>query len=186
MRKHLFIAAWAIIALTAVYLQAGGQAHALQITSARLQPIHTLAEVKPNHEKILQDFLEEKNSPLAPHARDFIDAAEKNNLDWKLVVSISGVESYFGRRIPYESYNGWGWGVYGDNVINFASWTDAIETISASIKTKYMDKWDATTVEEIGAIYAADPNWSKKVRNFMNQIETYKGKKEATSLSISI
>ena len=77
--------------------------------------------------KILAEYLKSQDSPLAANASDFVDYADKYNLDWKLVAAISGVESTFGKAIPKSSYNGWGWGVYGNNVIRFASWKDGID-----------------------------------------------------------
>src|SRR3989344_9215484 len=70
-----------------------------------------------NRVKILEEFLKQYNSPLVPHAVDFVKYADEYDLDWKLVASISGLESTFGKAIPYNSYNGWGWGIYGDNMI---------------------------------------------------------------------
>ncbi len=142
--------------------------------------------VSDNREEILRAFLEKYNSPLVDSAGTFIEEADKNNLDWKLVVSIAGVESWFGQRIPYNSYNGWGWGVYGDNVIRFASWDEGIKTISKDLRVKYMEKWGAKDVYEIGQIYAADPNWANKVTSFMNKIEAFAEKSEHSTLSISI
>src|SRR6185436_17585531 len=65
-------------------------------------------------EKVLKEYLASKNSPLDKNAKDFIEAADKYHLDWKLVPAISGVESSFGKAIPNDSYNGWGWG-YSSN-----------------------------------------------------------------------
>lgn len=123
--------------------------------------------------QILHDYLQKYDSPLAPHARVFIQEADKNHLDWKLVAAIAGVESYFGHYIPYNSYNGWGFGVFGNNVRRFESWEQAIQIISKSLKTDYQDKWKAQNVYQIGRIYAADPLWSFKVNHFLSEIETF-------------
>jgi len=107
-------------------------------------------------------------------------------LDWKLVAAISGVESTFGQQIPYESFNGWGWGIYGDNVIRFSSWKQGIETVSQGLRTNYIDKWGARDVYEIGALYAASPTWAQRVDYFMGKISEFKDQKLAQSLSISL
>lgn len=142
--------------------------------------------VQDNRAQILSAFLIEYDSPMVDSADSFIEHADKNNLDWKFVVSIAGVESWFGQRIPYNSYNGWGWGVYGDNVIHFSSWDDGIETISYSLRSKYMNEWGATDVYGIGSKYAADPAWAHKVTAFMEKIDTFAEKYQDQSLSISI
>jgi hypothetical protein len=137
--------------------------------------------------EILQKYLEKYDSPLAPYAQTFIDEADKNNIDWKLVPSISGVESYFGQQIPQYSYNGWGYGVYGNNVLMFASWKDAIARVSYALRTDYKEKWKAETVYQIGAIYAQDPRWSTKVSHFIEDLDQYELlSKSENSLSISL
>jgi hypothetical protein len=139
-----------------------------------------------NRAEILRAYLTKYNSPLAPHAKTFVSEADKYNLDWKFVASIAGVESWFGQRIPANSYNGWGWGVYGNNVHRFASWDDGITTISRELRMKYMDKWGAKDIYGIGNRYAADPKWPSKVLHFMNQIEAFAEEYENPSLSISL
>jgi len=123
-----------------------------------------------NRVVILHKFLASYNSPLTPYAQTFVTEADKNNIDWKLLPAIAGVESYFGMYIPPYSYNGWGFGVYGTNTRRFASWNDAIATITKSLREDYMDKWHANDVYAIGRIYAADPLWADKVSHFMDQI----------------
>lgn len=135
---------------------------------------------------ILRDFLKSYDSPLAPYAADFVAEADRNNIDWKLVAAISGVESYFGEQIPYASYNGWGYGVYGNNVRNFESWSDGIAVVSKALRDDYLDNWGATNVQEIGAIYAADPAWAAKVTHFINLIEGFESRSANTAIPISI
>lgn len=135
--------------------------------------------------KILRAFLQKYNSPLADSARNFIKNADFYNLDWRLVASISGVESTFGQFIPYNSYNGWGWGVYGNNVIYFSSWKEGIETISKGLKENYIDK-GAANIYQIGRIYAESPTWAYKVNYFMEKIDEFKSQNEVNSLSLSL
>lgn len=136
--------------------------------------------------KILKTFLEIYSSPLAPYAKDLVETAELYDLDWKLVASVSGVESTFGKRIPYNSYNAWGWGIYGDNMILFSSWTDGIEEVSKGLRINYIDKWGAENVYDIGRIYAADPNWASKVDFFMQKITEFQYQNLTDGLSISL
>jgi hypothetical protein len=120
---------------------------------------------------ILKDYLAKHNSPLEDSAQDFIDAADQYGLDWKLIVSISGVESTFGKYIP-GGFNGWGWGVYGDNAIYFKSWREAIFTISKGLRENYVNKGYAEPYS-MNRLYAASPNWGGNVTFFMNDIEKY-------------
>lgn len=121
--------------------------------------------------QILAGYLHTHNSPLEYHAQDFIDSAKKYNLDWKLVVAISGVESTFGKHIP-GGFNGWGWGVYGTQAIYFNSWKEAIYTISQGLRKNYVDK-GYTEPYSMNRIYAASPTWGSKVTFFMNEIDKF-------------
>lgn len=141
---------------------------------------------RDNRIKILEEFLEQYNSPLVPHAGDFVKYADKYSLDWKLVAAISGLESTFGKQIPYNSYNGWGWGIYGDNMILFSSWTEGIKTVSEGLRENYINKWGAENVYEIGRFYASSPTWADRVTYLMEKIEEFKNQKLANNLSISL
>lgn len=121
--------------------------------------------------KILKDYLAQYNSPLEHHAQDFIDAADTYNVDWKLVPAIAGVESTFGKRIP-GGFNGWGWGIYGNNRIYFNSWRDGIFTVTKGLKEGYIDK-GLTTPAAMNRVYAASPTWGQKVNYFINDIEKF-------------
>jgi hypothetical protein len=136
--------------------------------------------------KILNKFLKQNNSPLAPYAGEFIKMADKYNLDWKLVAAISGVESTFGNAIPPYSYNAWGWGVYGDNVINFKSWNDGIDTISQGLRERYMDQWGGEDIYQIGAMYASSSAWPGHVEYYMNKIQDFALRNPQDTLSISM
>lgn len=136
--------------------------------------------------KVLSEYLKDKNSPFSDKADVFIKAADENNIDWRLLVAISGVESTFGQEIPYNSYNAWGYGIFEDNTRCFTSWDDAIDTISSDIRTKYMDEWHAENVDQIGRIYAAAPDWSVRVEKFIKEIDAYNIYFASNSLPISL
>lgn len=139
-----------------------------------------------NRAKILKKFLERYRSPISEDAEIFVKEADKNKIDWRLVAAISGVESTFGQQIPLNSYNAWGWGIYGTNCIYFKSFKEGIQIISKGLKENYMDKWEAEDVYEIGRIYAASPTWAQRVIFFMNQIEDFRSDNPIETLSLSL
>ena len=139
-----------------------------------------------NRAQILRFFLEQYNSPLADHAQTFIDQADANHIDWKLVAAISGVESTYGEAIPPYSYNAWGYNVYGTNVRRFSSWDDGITVVSHDLRTIYMDQRGATNVYQIGATYAASPTWASRVQRNMDDIDQYSKRFDNPTLSISL
>lgn len=120
---------------------------------------------------VLYNFLEGYNSPLKNYSRNFVEDADKYNLDYRLLVAISGVESTFAKQLPYNSYNAWGWGIYGNNMIRFSSYPEAIATISKTLRENYIDQWGAKNVYQIGRFYAASPTWAQRVVYFMGKIE---------------
>lgn len=137
-----------------------------------------------NRAKVLKAYLKLHNSPLAESSDTFVKKADQYSLDWKLVVAISGLESTFGQAIPANSYNAWGWGIYGDNVIRFNSWDEGIATISQGLRQNYIDK-GAQDVYQIGRLYAASPTWAQRVEYFMRKIDEFAAK-DPSSLSISL
>lgn len=146
----------------------------------------TVEEKIDYRSQILEKYLQKYNSPLTPYARNFVLEADKNNIDWKLLVAISGVESTFGKQVPANSYNGWGWGIFGSQTKYFTSWDDAIATISKGIRVDYMNKWGAKDIYSIGRIYAASPTWANRVTYFSEDIETFGETYTNSQLSISI
>lgn len=120
---------------------------------------------------ILQNYLAKYNSPLQTHAQDFIDAADHYGIDWKLVPAIAGVESTFGKHIP-GGFNGWGWGVYGNQAIFFNSWRHGIFTVSQGLKERYVAK-GLDTPHKMNKIYAASPTWGTHVNYFIKDMERF-------------
>jgi len=117
----------------------------------------------------LRNFLQNYGSPLAEYAESFVKYADENDLDYRLVPSITGVESTFGKHIPFNSYNAYGW---ANGNYSFASWDDSIEHVSETLKSSYIDK-GATTIAQIAKIYAPpSTTWGVKVQFFVKKIDT--------------
>lgn len=118
----------------------------------------------------LQGYLAEHRSPLEPHAADMVAAADLYNLDWKLLPAITGVESTFGKHIPFNSFNAYGW---NNGNFRFESWEQSINHVSRALKEKYVDR-GLDTPWKIGRVYAPPSStWASKVSFFMDQIENF-------------
>lgn len=168
--KHIFIAcAMAVIlqrpASAVLQQEAGSTASILVENNVSAQDTRV---------KTLKAYLAAHKSPLTEFASYFISEADRLSLDWRLVASIAGTESTFGKFVPKDSYNAWGWGIFTgkSDGIHFTSWADGIRTVSEGLKYRYVDK-GATSVEQMGKIYAASPVWASHVRYFMNKIDTF-------------
>lgn len=140
-------------------------------SSAQLIDFRFENQSKPqidNRSKIIYNYLSQVNSPLAPYSHNFVLEADNNQIDWKLLVAISGIESSFGKRIPYQSYNAWGW---GNGKSKFNDWETAISHISKVLNEKYYQK-GLNTPEKIAPVYAPpSQHWSFSVNHFMDDIE---------------
>ncbi len=117
----------------------------------------------------LTAFLAKYRSPLVYFAQDFVTSADQNSLDYRLLVSISGVESTFGQNLLPGTYNAYGW---GGGEIYFNSWPDGIAKVSEGLRKGYLDK-GARKIEQIAPIYCppSSAQWAAKVRFFMAKIE---------------
>lgn len=121
--------------------------------------------------RVLSNYLAKYNSPLQYHAQDFIDAANQYDLDWKLLPSIAGVESTFGKQIP-GGYNAWGWGVYGNQAIYFQSWREGIFEVARGLRENYLNR-GLEDPYAINRVYAASPRWGSKVSFFMKDLDNF-------------
>lgn len=124
--------------------------------------------------KIIEDFFNNYKSPLAAYSQHFIEVSDKYKLDYRLLPAISMQESNGGKRIINDSYNPFGYGIYGSLVIKFNSWDEAIERVGKALREDYLDK-GLKTPPQIMAKYtppslAKDGTWAKGVIAFMEEL----------------
>ena len=106
-----------------------------------------------------------------------VTTADKYHFDWRLLPAIAGKESSFGKKIPWDkesqkpSFNAWGWGIYGDQILSFSSWEEAIEKVGAGLRNGYFDK-NLTTVEDIMRYFTPRSNgsWAADVAYIIEEI----------------
>lgn len=129
-------------------------------------------EEKESEVEIVRQFLAKHNSELEPYATDLVAAAKRYDLDFRLLPAIAMQESTACRRIPENSNNCWGWGIYGGKVTRFNNYPEAIETISKALSTKYRDH-GLVTVKEVGRRYnpSNTNNWAENVTHFMSEMQ---------------
>ena len=118
------------------------------------------------------------NCPLEGMGDVMVYEADKNNIPWWLVAAISFQESGCGKKTPksngVESYNAWGWGVYGDYVFSFDNWVRGIETVSKYLSDKFYSQ-GVTDTCEIMKIYTppSKGSWCEGVNHFGDTIQNY-------------
>lgn len=150
-------------------------------TSEQLPPLHI-----DNRPEVLKRFLELYDSPLAVEAQTFVDEADKNHIDWKLLPAISGVESTFGLAVPSHCPNAWGYNIYAGHTRCFTDYKEAIQVISYDIRHLYINQWEATNIYSLGRLYAASPTWAQRVNMYMGQIDDFNSKISTPTLPISL
>jgi hypothetical protein len=120
---------------------------------------------------MVKDFFKKYKSDLLPYAQNVVDAADKYNLDYRLVPAIAMQESNLCHKAPKNSYNCWGFAVYGKKVLKFDNYAQAIDTVTKTLAIQYKQQ-GLETPEQIMTKYTPGSNgsWAKSVNFFMNQL----------------
>lgn len=124
--------------------------------------------------KIIENFFKRFNSPLALHSKEFVTVADKYSLDYKLLPAIAMQESNGGQKVIEDSYNPFGYGIYGKMVTRFISWGEAIEKVGKALKEDYIDQ-GLNSPSQIMTKYTppsakSDGRWARGVSHFMEQL----------------
>ncbi len=120
----------------------------------------------------LRSFFRKYNSDLYDEAEYIVALSDKYGFDYRLLPAIAMQESNLCKYIPENSYNCWGWGIYGDQVLRFDSYKDALNTVAEGIKKSYLDQ-GLTTPDSIMAKYTppSKGSWSRGVSHFIELLE---------------
>lgn len=140
----------------------------------------------------LDKVFEAYNCPLQGMGDVLVREADKYDIPYWLVAAISFQESSCGKNTPQvkiggqedvddpnelqfeESYNAWGWGVWGTNIKTFDNWENGIETVSQYLGESFYSKGITDTCE-IMRIYTppSDGSWCRGVNYFGEMIKNY-------------
>lgn len=126
---------------------------------------------------LLGAFLQSYDSPMAPYANVMVREADKNGIDFRLLVAIAMCESNLGKHMPTsDSYNAFGIAVYTGQITGatFNNWPHAIEWVSQYIKENYYNQ-GITDLKAIGAKWAPPSvntgySWTNCVSEFQKSI----------------
>jgi len=118
-------------------------------------------ELFVNKVNAVKSFYQKYNAPLEANAEDFVRAAELYKIDYRLLPSISIVESSGGKHL-FKAYNPFGWGKWG-----YPSFQVAIYDVARGMSNYYAR--GADTPREIAPKYnPVTPNeWGSKVEKLM-------------------
>lgn len=114
----------------------------------------------------LRRYLESQNAPIATYAETIILSADQCGGDYRLLTAIAMNESG-GGRIPYKSYNPYGY----LNGIQYSGWDEAITEITCKISNQYL-KNGLNTPELLAGPYGAknQEKWISNIYYYLNQI----------------
>jgi hypothetical protein len=112
----------------------------------------------------LRGFFRNIHSPLAPLAGDFVQAADRNGLDWRLLPSIAMVESTGG--LHYKNRNIFGW---GNGHIKFRSIRGSIYYMASRLSRSrlYAGK---SVVAVLRTYNSVRPEYPERVMRFMRRL----------------
>ena len=123
----------------------------------------------------IDSFLESRGSVLAGYGAKFVEESRKNDIDWRLLVSIAGRETTFGRNMcknPKAPNNPFGW---GSCKFGFKSIDESIEKVSASLGGNsegtahhYTGK---TTTQILRKYNSVIPDYPNEVKRIMKMID---------------
>jgi len=121
---------------------------------------------------IIKKYLRKHKSPLLPYSGELLQASEKYNVDYRLIVAIAQCESNLCKKSPEDSYNCWG---FENGETKFLSWEQALDQVAKTLREEYFDK-GYETPEEIMYKYAPPSvdkggPWAKCVNQFIEELE---------------
>lgn len=111
----------------------------------------------------LQEFFAERDCPLRDAAADFLSAADRNDLDWRLLPSISIIESSGGK--DYRNNNVFGWASCRES---FASVRQGIHFVAGRLANSRMYK-DKNLDDKLST-YNPRPDYPRRVKAVMNAL----------------
>lgn len=136
--------------------------------------------ISPSHDiriLVLKKFLKDYRSPLFDQAEELVKQADNFGLDYTLLPAIAMQESGGCKTIPENSFNCWGFGIYGDRVTRFDSYQKAIAQVAKTIKESYVKKGASNpTLLEDRWTPSSRGNWSYSVNFFIGKIKEYEDK----------
>ncbi len=127
-------------------------------------------ELQKERAEKIDAYFEGRDMPLAGYGLEMVRAAEKNDLDWRLLPAIAVRESSGGKQAC--NYNPFGW---GSCKIVFKSWVESIQTVASHLggnNPRTADYYEATTTEQKLHMYNGTvlPTYPKEVLAIMDSI----------------
>jgi hypothetical protein len=111
----------------------------------------------------LRNFFGRADCPAAQYANVFLEAADDYHLDWRLLPSISFIESTGGKAASNNNLFGW-----DEGRAEFPTPTAGIHTVGYSLT--HSRPYRAKSLDEKLALYNPNAGYAKKVKSVMRSI----------------
>jgi hypothetical protein len=111
----------------------------------------------------LKTFFGKLNCPAKDYSVDFIAAAERYDLDWRLLPSISYLESTGGKSAKNNNLFGWNCGRTG-----FASVSASIHEVGRRLARSPL--YRSKNIDQLLATYNPTGDYAQRVKNVMQRI----------------
>jgi hypothetical protein len=147
----------------------------LKISNRQVHPVPVADYRGDPRLESLERFFQKAACPALRYASEFLEAADIYDLDWRLLPSISYVESSGGKAAQNNNWFGWDSGR-----ARFASATDGIHQVGYQLTHSelYRDK----DVDAILATYNPSSEYAVKVKSVMRQIAPWSNGQKKTKL----
>lgn len=137
------------------------------------QQIQTSIKTADARPEIIRQYLYRYGSPLEPYSDLIVKLSDQYNFDYRWLVAIAQQESGLCLHIPENSFNCWGWGIYGDKVTRFDSYEDALRRIAPQFTTIFLQGSHSKDPMEVMKTYTppSDGSWAEGVSNFFDDLQ---------------
>ncbi|HWC98483.1 MAG TPA: hypothetical protein VG456_17105 [Candidatus Sulfopaludibacter sp.] len=112
---------------------------------------------------ILRKFFEVRECPASAYSHVFLEAADSYHLDWRLLPSISFVESTGGKAARNNNIFGWDSGR-----AHFTTPTAGIHAVGYSLS--HLSQYKRKSLDQVLATYNPDSEYAQKVKSVMRRI----------------
>lgn len=142
--------------------------------------IKTSVKTADARAEIIRQYLKKYDSPLEPHSELIVELSDKYNFDYRWMVAIAQQESSLCKRIPENSYNCWGWGIYPEpsnpailKVTRFDSFDDALRRIAPQFTRIFLKGNHYKDPMEVMRTYTppSDGSWANGINTFFGKLE---------------
>lgn len=137
------------------------------------QQIQTSIKTADARSEIIRQYLNKYDSPLEPYSDLIVQLSDQYNFDYRWLVAIAQQESGLCKHIPENSFNCWGWGIYGDKVTRFDNYEDALRRIAPQFTKIFLKGDHSKDPEEVMKTYTppSDGSWADGVSSFFDRLD---------------